>query len=187
MKSSFIQRNIVSIIIALFIFSNVVGASSVYNVKIINPNEKTFCTIYSRTDEFVETILDISGNQPPDTPDISGPTNGKPGIELGYTIVSSDPEGNDIVYCFDWGDDSGQVCIGPYPSGEEVTISHTWNENGTYTITVKASDILGEESGLATLKVRISTSRTTTHYRIILYEIFHVLKKIKNEILDFYL
>ncbi len=187
MKNIFVKRNISLVIIVLFICSSIVGASSLQNEILINQYENTNFTINTKTDEFVENFLDISGNQPPETPDINGPTIGKPGFELEYIIVSIDPEDNDIVYCFDWGDDSGQVCVGPFPSGEEVTISHTWDENGTYTITVKASDILGEESGLATLKVKISTSRTSAYYRIILYEIFQVLKKIKSGIFDFHL
>lgn len=186
MKSIFVKKNIALIIIALFIFSSVVGASSLQNEILINPYENTYFIRHIKTDEFVENFLDILGNQPPDTPDINGPTIGKPGVELDYTIVSTDPEENDIVYCFDWGDDTGELCIGPFPSGEEVIISHTWEENGTYTITVKASDILGEESGLATLKVKISTSRISPNFRILLFEIFQVLKKIKSNILDFY-
>ena len=170
MKSLFIQKNIVLIILFLFLFSSVVGACQLFNEKIINYSENP--------------VSDIYGNSPPDTPDIYGPIIGKPGKELEYTIVSTDPESNDIVYCYDWGDDSGEVCIGPYPSGEVVTISHTWFENGTYTITVKASDILGEESGIATLKVKISTSRNNAIIRVKLIEMIHLLKIIKNKIID---
>jgi hypothetical protein len=125
-------------------------------------------------------IYDISGNQPPDTPDISGPTMGEPGVELNYNIRSTDPENDDIVYCFDWGDDTGEICIGPYPSGEEVTISHTWLENGTYILTVKASDILGEESGIATLRIRIPRNSLHSQIQLKILDLLYQIKKIKK-------
>ena len=99
------------------------------------------------------------------------------GCKKCYTICPMD--------IFSWGDDTGEVCIGPYQSGEEVTISHIWLENGTYTISVKASDILGAESDYANLTVKISMSRSVAYYRNIIYEIFQVLKKIKSDIFIF--
>lgn len=178
MKNLFIQKNIVIMIFTLFIFSSIVGASYVNS-------EKKFNYFYSQKNEFDETYLDISGNSPPEIPDINGPKTGKPGIQYNYTITSTDPDENDIVYCFSWGDDTGEVCIGPYKSGEEVTISHIWLENGTYTISVKASDILGAESEYATFTVKISISRSFAYYRNIIFEIFQVLKKIKSNFLIF--
>ena len=178
MKKLFIQKNIVIIIFALFIFSSIAGASQVYNEKKLN-------YFYSQKNEFDETPSDISGNSPPEIPDINGPKTGKPGVQYNYTITSTDPDENDIVYCFSWGDDTGELCIGPYQSGEEVTISHIWVENGTYTISVKASDILGAESDYATFTVKISMSRSLVYYRYKIYEIFQVLKKIKSDILIF--
>ena len=180
----FKQRNIVSIIVTLSIFSGIVGASSInYEMVKIN-NECKFCNNFLVQNENLKTYLCFSGNQPPETPDITGPTTGKPGVELSYKIVSTDPEKNDIVYCFDWGDGTGQICIGPYPSGEEVTISHTWIENGTYTITVKAADILGGESGLATLKVKITTSRTQELSKIILFKIISRIEIVYKNIVE---
>jgi hypothetical protein len=165
MNHSLLHIKIIIIIIILFIFVSLVDAG---------PNQNKII------DENLVSILNISGNQPPETPEISGPTIGKPGTELEYSICSVDPENNDVIYCFDWGDDTGQICIGPYPSGEEVKISHTWIENGTYTITVKASDIFGEESGLATLRVKISTSRIYPQSRNIIINILHLLKNINK-------
>jgi len=165
MNISLIQRNIIIFIILLLVFSSFSSANSYQNNVKITRSEK----------------FNILGNQPPETPDISGPTMGKPEVELDYKICSTDPEGNDIIYCFDWGDESGQVCIGPFPSGEEVTISHAWLDNGTYTITVKASDILGDESGLATLKVRISTSRSYSYSKNLFFNLLHFLRRINEK------
>jgi len=174
MKINNIQKKITLVLILFFFMSNITAASPLIFDNKITLDEK-----------LKNTNLDLLGNQPPDTPDITGPTTGKPGIELSYTIVSTDPEGNDIVYCFDWGDESGAICIGPYPSGEEVIISHTWLENGTYTITVKASDILGEESGIASLRVRISTNRAAQFSRYILLQKLYLLKRNHERIFRF--
>jgi hypothetical protein len=37
--------------------------------------------------------------------------------------------------------------FGPYTSGEEVTVSHTWTAEGTYFITARAKNNVGLESG----------------------------------------
>ena len=95
------------------------------------------------------------GNQPPYPPTIDGPTVGDPGEELTYTFVAEDPEGHDVYYYIEWGDGNDTGWIGPYPSGEEITRSHSWSENGTYVIRAKAKDIYGHESDWSEFFVRI--------------------------------
>ena len=185
MKSIFNKKNIVLIIVVLFLLPGIVTAESLKYKKLSSSYENTFSGIDIEPNESLKNYIDISGNQPPETPDIDGPTIGKPGTKLNYVIVSTDPEENDLIYCFSWGDDSGEVCIGPFPSGEEVPISHTWEENGTYTITVKATDILGAESGLATLKVKISMSRVKIYYNAIIFEKLEIFKKLINDFLEY--
>ncbi len=107
-------------------------------------------------------------NEPPTAPDIDGPTSGKPGVEYPYNLCSTDPDGDDIFYCIDWGDGSGEVCIGPYPSGVcPPPVSHTWSEQGIYIIKAKAKDTHDAESEWSTLEVTMPKSKrtptTTTH------------------------
>lgn len=107
-----------------------------------------------------ETVVNNQGmNSPPTTPEIDGPRRGKPGQELTYTVVSTDPDGDDITYCFKWDDGSGEICIGPFPSGEPASISHTWEEEGTYLMECKASDPDGAESDPATAQITIPRNR----------------------------
>lgn len=80
-------------------------------------------------------------------PTIYGPKFGDAGEELTYTFVAEDTGGGDLLYYIDWGDGNYTGWIGPYPSGENVTISHIWYENGTYAILAKVGDIHGRESG----------------------------------------
>ena len=91
-------------------------------------------------------------NNPPEKPTISGPTSGETGTSYTYTAVTTDPDGDRVFYCFDWGD-GDEFCTNLYNSGEQVTASHTWDSDGDYTVTVKATDENGAESEPATLKV----------------------------------
>jgi len=77
---------------------------------------------------------------------ITGPTYGRPGIEYIFCIEITDPEGDDIYYYWDWGDGTNTDWLGPYGSGEMICVSHTWSDEGLFTITVKAKDVYGNES-----------------------------------------
>ncbi len=87
-----------------------------------------------------------SDQNAPEAPDISGEIEGEAGVEYEYTFCSIDPNGDDVYYYVDWGDGEFTDWIGPFASGEEVVISHTWDEQDTYTIKAKAKDIFDAES-----------------------------------------
>ena len=88
-------------------------------------------------------------NNPPSTPEIDGPKTGKPGVEYDFTFISTDPDGDDVFYCVSWGCCGGGDfhTYGPYESGVEEVISHSWPEQGTYIIHAYAKDIHEAESG----------------------------------------
>jgi len=97
-------------------------------------------------------------SNPPDTPDISGPTSGKPGTEYTYIAVTTDPDRNQVSYWFDWGDGTNSGWTAFVDSGVEVTASHSWTL-GEYTIKVKARDIHGTESNWGTLEVTMPKNK----------------------------
>jgi len=97
--------------------------------------------------------ITIVQNQPPSTPIITGPSQGKPRISYNYEIESLDPENENISYYVDWEDGTNTGWIGPCPSGHEQILNHTWNKKGTYTIKVKARDTHDQESDWGTLSV----------------------------------
>ena len=98
------------------------------------------------------------GNQPPNKPDINGPTSGKPGTSYNYTFISIDP-GEDIVQFFiDWGDGDTEWTEF-VASGTPVTRSHIWNEKSTYEIKAKAKDTDDYESEWGTLTVSMPRNR----------------------------
>jgi len=92
-------------------------------------------------------------NDPPEKPTINGPTSAKTGEDHEYTFVTTDPDGDDVYYFVDWGDETNSSWLGPSNSGEEVTATHTWSEDGIYIVRVKAKDMDGAESDFETLKV----------------------------------
>ena len=88
------------------------------------------------------TILPLE-NDAPNKPIIDGPLCGKVGVPYDYTFVTTDPNGDDVYYWIEWGDGNVEEWIGPYASGEEVIVSHTWSKKGTYTIKARAKDVHG--------------------------------------------
>jgi hypothetical protein len=104
----------------------------------------------SWSDTLVVTITD---NNPPNTPDISGAAEGTPGNQYLYNIVTVDPEGQNIYYFVDWGDNTTTGWLGPYVSGTEIHVTHSWAADGNYTIKAKAKDTMDAESAWGTLDV----------------------------------
>ena len=72
--------------------------------------------------------------------------NGKMGHEYSYTTSSTDPNGDQVYYLWDWGDNSNSEWLGPYDSSVAMSTDHNWAKKGTYSIKVKAKDIYGAES-----------------------------------------
>ena len=108
-------------------------------------------------------------NQPPDPPTIDGPIHGKVGVEYNWFFVSIDPDEDDVYYLVKWGDGCGsQVWVGPYPSGEEITIIHAYNREGTFVIYAKAVDIYDTESDWATFEVIFSKSKAINYNNLFL-------------------
>ena len=86
-------------------------------------------------------------NNPPEKPSTpSGETNGKAGTSYSYSSDTTDIDGDQIYYLFDWGDGTNSGWKGPYNSGDSITESHIWDAQGTYAVKVKAKDTSDVES-----------------------------------------
>ena len=118
--------------------------------------------IYPYCDRAFETYT-YGENNPPNIPSIIGPNSGKRGIDYNYTIVSTDPEADDIFYTIKWGDDRSRYYFTPFTSGEEFVAQHNWSDNGEYTIMVKGNDVYGAESEWATFKVSMPKNKITNN------------------------
>jgi len=94
------------------------------------------CQVYPRT-------------TPPQTPSTpSGPTSGYLDVSYDFSTSTTDPDGDQIRYGWDWnGDGIVDDWTGYYNSGATVTTSHSWISTGTYNIKVIAEDSNGAQSG----------------------------------------
>jgi len=79
-------------------------------------------------------------NSPPNKPTITGPSSGKAGNSYSYSTSTTDPNGDQIYYWFDWDDGTTSGWKGPYNSGQIASASHIWSAQGSYIIKVKAKD-----------------------------------------------
>lgn len=100
-------------------------------------------------------------NLPPGAPTIDGPNSGKPGIEYEYKLNAVDPNGDDVRYHIDWGD-GGTGITDFNPSGDDMMVAHTWDEQGTYAVKVKAEDANGLIGPESTLTVTMPRDRAVT-------------------------
>ena len=86
-------------------------------------------------------------NRAPNTPSRpSGSTSGYLGTYYYYLTSTTDPDGDDVKYKFDWGDYS-YTTTGYYSSGATVRAGHKWSTTGYKSVRVKACDVHGEWSG----------------------------------------
>ena len=119
----------------------------------------------SNTDNQTTWAYIDTENHPPDTPTLTGHQRGKNGTAYSYTFSATDPDGDDVYYYLNWGDDywfGGAVgWIGPYKSGQDVTLEKTWVEKGNYTVRVKAKDRYDAKSNWSTLEVAMPLSYNT--------------------------
>jgi len=95
---------------------------------------------------FMSDLFD-SENICPNTPTTpTGSSTGKINEEQTFFTKTIDLDKDSVYYLFDWGDNTDNGWIGPYESGEIVSVSHIWNTKGTYSIKVKAKDMNSAES-----------------------------------------
>jgi hypothetical protein len=90
-----------------------------------------------------ETPVLTQRHSPPATPSSpSGPTTGYAYSNIEFHSSTTDPEGDDVLYEFSWGDNTTTI-TGPCPSGENATASHQWKWPVQYEVEVRAKDVYG--------------------------------------------
>jgi hypothetical protein len=85
-------------------------------------------------------------NQPEKPIPPTGPTQCTVGTTYDFTGVSTDPDGDDLYYKWDWGDGINTDWEGPYPSGIPISGNHSWYNGGSYEVKVKVKDPFGAMS-----------------------------------------
>ena len=70
-----------------------------------------------------------------------------------FSTTTTEPDGDDVYYLFDWDDGTDSGWLGPFDSGAMASASHSWSEVDTYEIRVKAKDVYNVESDWSDSKV----------------------------------
>lgn len=91
-------------------------------------------------------VVDLD-NDPPNKPETpQGPTIALVGTSYSYRTSTTDPNGDNLYYQFDWDDGTMSDWTGLYASGQTVSMSHTWATKGSYQVKVRAKDGADAES-----------------------------------------
>ena len=116
-------------------------------------------TLLVTDNEFATDIDTITaqitlGNNPPSAPVLSIPSFAHASTSTQYTVVSTDPDENNVRYIINWG-------IGPnetsqfFVSGQNVQSRYQWTAPGFYSIQVKAQDTYGANSSIVSINIAI--------------------------------
>jgi hypothetical protein len=112
----------------------------------------------------------ISGNTPPDAPEISGPATGRIREEYAYNFTTTDPDGDPIYLWIQWGEDCPvEEWVGPFESGKTATFTYMWEVTGTYTITARAKDVHDAEGDTGVLPVTMPLVHQTLLEQIMIW------------------
>lgn len=133
-----------------------------YDHALPSPYEETLFAIDTNWDEFLKIYLEIPNNAAPNPPTISGPNKGKANEEYDFILSATDPQEDDVTFYIEWGDSTYEM-TDSVSSGDEVTIGHTWDTEGTYEIKAKSIDQYGAESDWTTLEVSMPKRKTSNN------------------------
>ncbi len=90
--------------------------------------------------------VEITSNPPADPQEPNGPSSGYSHAKYSYSTSTTDPDGDQVSYRFDWGDGTFSSWTALQNSGTTCTLDYSWDEGGTYLVSAKARDAWGEES-----------------------------------------
>lgn len=126
-----------------------------------NKNLTVIVEVYHEDDENVmnnkkSTTLFSSENNNPHNPVISGVTFGNVNSNHSFHLIAVDPDGDDVSYILDWGENGQPIQTDFFKSNESLSISYKWERLGLYFIRVKAVDEWGGESEWVTSPVFMS-------------------------------
>ena len=105
----------------------------------------------------------------------SGPISGAVNTKYTYNASATDPENDELYYLFDWGDSNFSGWQGPFSSGEQVSVGHTWLSKGSYEIRVRAKDehgMVSEWSDLLPIKMPLSYNKPLQNFLGLLFQRF---------------
>jgi hypothetical protein len=125
--------------------SHIWDAAGIYQISAFAIDSRGASSDWS---DATEIVINEMPNRPPETPSApTGPNSATIGTSYLYVTSATDPDGDHIIYTFDWGDGSAQSQTGSVNSGSNAYASHSWSAAGTYLVIAFASDSEGADSG----------------------------------------
>jgi hypothetical protein len=104
-----------------------------------------------------ETVAHIRmPNRPPLQPQLTGPIQGVRNTSYVYSVVTTDPDNDDVRYTFEWGDGS-QNTSPLFKSGHLIYTIHQWNAAGLYRVRLYVTDPSNATSVVYEVMVSIDT------------------------------
>ncbi|KYK20008.1 hypothetical protein AYK24_04340 [Thermoplasmatales archaeon SG8-52-4] len=123
-----------------------------------------------------DPLLFILNNQHPNKPFLNGPLEGNIKTKYQYFFNATDPEEEYVYYYIDWGDGTNSGWIGPFESGEEIIVEHSWKLKGKYTIKARVKDYNNLLSPWNTLELTMPRIKTKT-YNLFLLQLLQQFPK----------
>lgn len=113
------------------------------DISIIDPNMYVF-TLYGDPSLSLTAHSSLLPTSVPTKP--FGEKSLKPDVSYSFSTVSDFADQDILYYVWDFGDGTITSPLGPYPAGEEISLSHTYEVPGNYRIKVKAVNMIGDET-----------------------------------------
>jgi len=110
-------------------------------------------------DIYFEKDLYLVPNEEPLAPTITGPNGGKKETSYTFNFNAIDPDGDDVKYFIDWGDENTET-TGFVTQGTNHPVSHTYAEDGIYTITAHAQDVFGADGPESEKEFKVTRSKS---------------------------
>jgi len=151
------------------LWKNEINQCCFYSVQ--QTNDKGFVLCGWMSDWRNVCLVKIAPEGTPNNPIITGPTSGTVGTEYEYNFVTDDPNGDDVNYYIEWGDGTNSGWIGPFNTGIEIIMNHSWANIDYYTIKAKAKDLHDFESGWTSLGVSMPKNKNIKNINPLLFRL----------------
>ncbi|EMR73529.1 Family description [Thermoplasmatales archaeon SCGC AB-539-N05] len=111
---------------------------------------------------------EVGLNQKPSLPTIEGPESGNPGEVTDFTFSVDDPENDYVEFEIEWGDGENETT--DYCGGS-IDEWHNWNDKGTYTVRIRATDYNGGQSDWNSTEIIMPKTRSL-NFRTWIHSLF---------------
>lgn len=118
----------------------------------------------------IVNVIEGQINNDPYSPQITGPNSGKIGVDYSFMFEVTDPDGDDMILTVEWGD--GNIEVEDCRSGEQILIQHIWENEQTYSIRAKLTDIHGAESEWSEYEISMPKNKFINPFTLFLDRLF---------------